>query len=96
VEILYLLVPLSVVLVFLVGAVFWFALESGQFDDLEGPALRILADDDRPAGSSAAADRPAGSSFDLGQKRRPIGLYDQSPPVQGSAESQGANHARNV
>jgi len=86
VEILYLLVPLSVALVFLVGAVFWFALESGQFDDLEGPALRILADD----------DRPAGSSFDLGQKRRPIGLYDQSPPVQGSAESQGANHARNV
>ena len=85
-EILYLLVPLSVVLVFLVGAVFWFALESGQFDDLEGPALRILADD----------DRPAGSSFDLGQKQRPIGLYDQSPPVQGSAESQGAKDARNV
>jgi cbb3-type cytochrome oxidase maturation protein len=48
VDILYLLVPLSVVLVFLVGAVFWFALSSGQFDDLEGPAFRILADDDRP------------------------------------------------
>jgi len=48
VEILYLLIPLSVALVFLVGAVFWFALQSGQFDDLEGPALRILDDDDRP------------------------------------------------
>lgn len=47
-EILYLLVPLSLVLVFLVGVVFWFALRSGQFDDLEGPALRILADDDTP------------------------------------------------
>lgn len=45
-DILYLLVPLSVVLVFLIGAVFWFALKSGQFDDLEGPALRILADKD--------------------------------------------------
>jgi cbb3-type cytochrome oxidase maturation protein len=77
---------LSVVLVFLVGAVFWFALQSGQFDDLEGPALRILADD----------DRPPGSSFDLGQERRSIGLYDQFPPVQGSAESQGAKDARNV
>ena len=47
-DILYLLVPLSVVLVFLVGAVFWLALRSGQFDDLEGPAFQVLADDDRP------------------------------------------------
>ena len=46
-DILYLLVPLSVALVFLIGAVLWFALHSGQFDDLEGPALKILADDDR-------------------------------------------------
>ncbi|MFM9971542.1 MAG: cbb3-type cytochrome oxidase assembly protein CcoS [Burkholderiales bacterium] len=45
-EILYLLVPMSVVLVFLVGAVFWFALASGQFDDLEGPGHRILDDND--------------------------------------------------
>jgi cbb3-type cytochrome oxidase maturation protein len=46
VDILYLLVPLSVVLVFLIGAVLWLALHAGQFDDLESPALRILADDD--------------------------------------------------
>ena len=45
-DILYLLVPLSVALAFLIGAVLWFALHSGQFDDLEGPAVRILADDD--------------------------------------------------
>lgn len=45
-EILYLLIPLSVVLVFAIGAVFWWALRSGQFDDLEGPAQRILMDDD--------------------------------------------------
>jgi cbb3-type cytochrome oxidase maturation protein len=50
-DILYLLVPLSVVLVFLIGAVLWFALHSGQFDDLEGPAMRILADDDKPGKS---------------------------------------------
>ena len=47
-EILYLLIPLSVVLVFVIAAVFWFALKSGQFDDLDGPALQILADDDSP------------------------------------------------
>jgi cbb3-type cytochrome oxidase maturation protein len=49
VDILLLLIPLSVVLALLVGAGFWWSVKSGQFDDLEGPAHRILADDDRPA-----------------------------------------------
>ena len=53
-----LLIPLSVVLVFVIGALFWWSVRSGQFDDLEGPAHRIVADDDAPgstteAGSSA-------------------------------------------
>jgi cbb3-type cytochrome oxidase maturation protein len=47
-EILYLLIPLSVILVFLVAVVFWWSLTSGQFEDMEGPAYRILMDDDRP------------------------------------------------
>lgn len=47
-EILYILVPLSVVLVFLIAVVFWWSLKSGQFEDLEGPAYRILMDDDSP------------------------------------------------
>ena len=46
-DILYLLVPLSVVLVFIIGAVFWWSLKSGQFEDLDGPGYRILMDDDR-------------------------------------------------
>jgi cbb3-type cytochrome oxidase maturation protein len=53
-DILLLLIPLSVVLVLLVGAGFWWSVKSGQFDDLEGPAHRILADDDTPAQPSAA------------------------------------------
>jgi cbb3-type cytochrome oxidase maturation protein len=48
VEILYLLIPLSVVAAFAIGAVFWWAVASGQFEDLEGPAHRVLADDDGP------------------------------------------------
>ena len=45
-DILYLLVPLSLLLVpLIVGAVIW-AARSGQFDDLEGPAHRILMDED--------------------------------------------------
>ena len=47
VEILYLLIPLSVVLVFGIGVAFWWSLRHGQFDDLEGPAHRVLMDDDK-------------------------------------------------
>lgn len=45
-DILYLLIPLSVLLVFAIGGAFWWALQGGQFDDLETPAHRILMDDD--------------------------------------------------
>jgi cbb3-type cytochrome oxidase maturation protein len=48
VEILMLLIPMSVVLVLIIAAIFWWSVRSGQFDDLEGPAHRILADDDAP------------------------------------------------
>jgi cbb3-type cytochrome oxidase maturation protein len=46
-ETLYLLIPVSVVLVFLIGIAFWWSLRNGQFDDMEGPAYRILMDDDK-------------------------------------------------
>lgn len=42
---LYLLIPLSVVLVFIIGVIFWWSVRSGQYDDLEGPAYRLLLDD---------------------------------------------------
>jgi cbb3-type cytochrome oxidase maturation protein len=46
-ESLYLLIPLSIVLTFVIGVIFWWATRNGQFDDMEGPAHRILMDDDR-------------------------------------------------
>ena len=46
-EALYLLIPLSVRLVALAVWIFFGAAESGQFEDLEGPGMRILVDDDR-------------------------------------------------
>jgi cbb3-type cytochrome oxidase maturation protein len=55
-DILLLLIPMSVVLVLLVGAGFWWSVKSGQFDDLEGPAHRILADDDSPQDVPAGAE----------------------------------------
>lgn len=55
-EILYLLIPLSVVLVIVIGGIFWWSVRSGQFDDLEGPGYRVLMDDDRPRTDEAPAD----------------------------------------
>lgn len=61
-ETLYLLIPLSVVLVFLIGLAFWWSLRNGQFDDLEGPAYRILMDDDRSPPDPSATDSVAHTS----------------------------------
>jgi cbb3-type cytochrome oxidase maturation protein len=47
-EILYLLIPLSLVFVGVIAVVFLWAVKSGQFEDMEGPAHRILMDDDLP------------------------------------------------
>lgn len=47
-EILYLLIPLSVVLVFVIAVLFWMSVRGGQFDDLEGPGFKVLMDDDKP------------------------------------------------
>jgi len=59
VETLYLLIPLSVVLVFAIGVAFWWSVRAGQFDDLEGPSYRVLMDDDRPAVDKAAGGAAA-------------------------------------
>ena len=45
-DILYLLIPLSLVFVTVIALVFLWAVKSGQFEDMEGPAHRILMDDD--------------------------------------------------
>ena len=45
-DILFLLVPLSLLLVAVIAVVFWRAVQGGQFEDLEGPAHQILLDDD--------------------------------------------------
>lgn len=45
-EILYILIPVSIILVTLAIAIFSWAVKSGQYDDLEGPAHSILFDDD--------------------------------------------------
>lgn len=46
-NILYLLIPLALILLGLAVWVFFWAVGSGQFDDLETPAMRIVMDDDK-------------------------------------------------
>lgn len=43
-DILYLLIPLSVILVFFILAGLWWAIYRGQFEDIEAEGERILKD----------------------------------------------------
>ena len=46
-DILYLLVPLSVVLVFFILAGLWWAIDRGQFEDVEAEGARIFEESER-------------------------------------------------
>jgi len=46
-EIIYLLIPISLILLGLIVWVLMWAVRDGQYDDLEGPAHRILMDEDK-------------------------------------------------
>lgn len=62
-EILYLLIPLAVGLMAVAIAFFLWTVRSGQYEDLEGPAHRILMDDDDPMiPNNARIPKPATKS----------------------------------
>lgn len=67
-QILYLLIPIAVVVMAVaIWALIW-AIKNGQYDDLEGPAHRILMDDDDPRipGASRRGDDSDSSGRDGG------------------------------
>jgi len=72
-ESLYLLIPISVLIVFIAIWAFLAMSDGGQFDDMLGPALRILQDDDRPQASSA---EPAGDCPPMPEAKTPIKASD--------------------
>jgi cbb3-type cytochrome oxidase maturation protein len=55
-ESVYLLIPVSVILVFGIALAFWWSVRSGQFDDLEGPGFRVLMDEDQPKPPAETAE----------------------------------------
>ena len=59
---LYILIPVAIVLVAFAIWLFFWAVDSGQYDDLDGPAHSILFDDEDPmhvAGTGNASQQQA-------------------------------------
>lgn len=44
---LYILIPISLVLIVIAVWAFFWAADSGQFDDMDAPAWKIILDDDK-------------------------------------------------
>lgn len=64
-EIVLILIPVTLILVTLGIFLFSWAVKNGQYDDLEGPAHRILYDDDRDM---------------IPDDVRPVARQDNAPP----------------
>lgn len=65
-EIIFITVPVTLVFIGIGVAIFFWASKGGQFDDLDGPAHRILFDEDqgpesKPTEDSSADTQPSES-----------------------------------
>ena len=70
-DVLIYLIPASLLLAGGALAAFLWSLKSGQYDDIEGAAHRILMDDDKPIPPSDDEDDQAGADADgVGAKSR--------------------------
>ncbi len=58
-ETLYLLVPLSLLLVVFIIGVLWWAVQNGQYDDMDSAGHSVLMDDDSPGGHGDGAKPPS-------------------------------------
>jgi cbb3-type cytochrome oxidase maturation protein len=57
VETIFVLLPLALLIAVIAVGLFVWAARSGQFDDLETPAVRILFDDEEPREPAADSTR---------------------------------------
>lgn len=58
-NVIYLLIPLGLLLLTLSVCAYFWAVRSGQFDDLDSPGVQILLDDDRAPPPAAPESRDA-------------------------------------
>lgn len=88
-EILYLLIPLAVVLMIVAVAFFFWTVRTGQYDDMEGPAYRILMDDDDPMipGNPSKPAAPAAASTKAAAAGAPPTAATGSPAIKTSPDN---------
>jgi cbb3-type cytochrome oxidase maturation protein len=79
VETIFVLLPLALLIAAIAVGLFIWAAQSGQFDDLDTPAVRILFDDEQPH-QAAARDSP-------GLVRRSVVGADTSSADKAKAET---------
>ena len=58
------LIPIAIGVMFVIVIAFIYTVKSGQYDDLEGPAHRILMDDDDPKIPHQSTDPQVPNSTD--------------------------------
>ena len=69
-EMVFSLMGITFILVIIIACIFLAAIRSGQFEDMEGPAWRVVLDEDGPNGSqSATRDRAQNTRADDEQPR---------------------------
>lgn len=61
-EIIYVLIPLSVILMALAIGFFFWAIKNDQFDDLDTPALDVLDDDEPPTAGERDGSNGTGTA----------------------------------
>ena len=64
------MIPIAIILVALAIWLFFWAVDSGQYDDLDSPAHSILFDDEDPA-HRAGIDEAEGTNTDKPQQEAP-------------------------
>lgn len=72
-ETIFVLLPLALLIAGIALALFIWAVRSGQFDDLETPAVRILFDDEKPraVGGESSSQKPIQSTEAAPTRRDP-------------------------
>jgi cbb3-type cytochrome oxidase maturation protein len=75
VETIFVLLPLALLIAAIAVGLFIWAAKTGQFDDLETPAVRMLFDDEEPRrpgvrDAAAEASTPASSGSPVDSSRR--------------------------
>jgi len=67
-DILFLLIAVSVLLIIGIAIILLWAIRNGQYEDLDGPAWRMLADDDGIQVSQQTSDSEGSKTDEQGSK----------------------------